>query len=115
MNKVSKKQQRTRRHNRIRARISGTKECPRLCVFRSNRFLYAQLIDDEKGATLAAVDTKKAAGATPLERATAAGETIAEAGKKLGVEKVVFDRGCFLFTGAIKAFAEGARKAGLQF
>jgi len=115
MNKVSKKQKRVRRHNRIRARISGTKECPRLCVFRSNRFLYAQLIDDENGVTLAATDTKKITGATPLERASAAGAAIAEAGKKVGVEKVVFDRGGFLFAGAIKKFADEARNAGLQF
>ena len=115
MSKISKKQQRTRRHNRIRARVSGTKECPRLCVFRSNRFLYAQIIDDENGVTLAATNTKKVTGATPLERASTAGTAIAEAGKKVGVEKVVFDRGGFLFAGAIKEFAEGARKSGLQF
>ncbi len=115
MNKVSKKQQRTQRHNRIRARIIGTKERPRLCVFRSNRFLYGQLIDDENGVTLAAIDTKKITGATPRERAAKAGAAIAEAGKKAGVEKVVFDRGGFLFIGAIKEFADSARSAGLQF
>jgi len=115
MKKLSKQQQRTRRHARIRSQVSGTKECPRLCVFRSNRFLYAQLVDDESNTTLAASDTKKATGGTPRERAAAAGEAMAEAAKKVGVEKVVFDRGGFLFTGAIKEFADGARKAGLKF
>ena len=116
MNKTAtKKDNRARRHNRIRARVSGTKECPRLCVFRSNKYLYAQLVDDEKGTTLSAIDTKKMKGKTLRERATEAGEALAAEAKKNKIEKVVFDRGGFLFTGSIKDFAEGARKGGLKF
>jgi large subunit ribosomal protein L18 len=116
MNTTSaKKQKRARRHNRIRTRVSGTKECPRLCVFRSNRFLYAQLIDDEKEMTLGAIDTKKMKGGTPRERANEAGKEIASIAKKAGIEKVVFDRGGFLFAGTIKEFADAARQGGLIF
>jgi large subunit ribosomal protein L18 len=116
MNKSAVKQQkRTRRHTRIRAKISGTQTCPRLCVFRSNTAVYAQLIDDEKGTTICAIDSRKVTGATPREQAFASGTEIATLAKKLGIEKVVFDRGGFLFTGSIKDLAEGARKGGLQF
>ena len=102
-----------RRHNRIRARVQGTASKPRLAVFRSNRFIYAQLINDETGATLASADSRKAKGGNPTERATEVGKTIAEAAKKAGVEAVVFDRGGFKYQGAVAAVADGARKAGL--
>ncbi len=102
-----------RRHNRIRARVSGTATKPRLAVFRSNRFLYAQLINDETGATLAAADSRTAKGANPTERATAVGKAIAELAKKAGIETAVFDRGGFKYQGAVAAVADGAREAGL--
>ena len=116
MNKTAVKQQnRTRRHNRIRARVVGTSEAPRLAVFRSNKFIYAQLIDDAAGKTLASADSRKVGGANATERATAVGTAIAEAGKKAGIEKVVFDRGGFKYQGAIAALADAARTGGLQF
>lgn len=116
MNKsAEKKEKRTRRHNRIRAKISGSAACPRLCVFRSNRYLYAQLIDDEKGTTLACIDTRKVDGTGVRERARKAGGDIAALAKKAGIERVVFDRGGFLFAGSIKEFADAARNGGLNF
>ena len=111
-NKVKK---RTRRHARIRAKIKGTESRPRLCVFRSNTAIYAQIINDEKGVTIASCDSRKVSGANALERAHAVGGDIASLAKKVGIEKVVFDRGGFLFAGAIKEVAEGARKGGLIF
>lgn len=111
-NKINK---RTRRHARIRAKIKGTEARPRLCVFRSNTAIYAQLVDDEKGITIASSDSRKMEGKNARERAHGVGSTIASIAKKAGVEKVVFDRGGFLFTGVIKEVAEGARKGGLIF
>jgi len=95
--------------------MAGTAECPRLAVYRSNKSIYAQLINDETHTTLAAADSRKAKGATPREKARAVGILIAEAAKKAGVTKVVFDRGGFLYTGAVKELAEGARESGLTF
>ncbi len=116
MSKIATKQKnRNRRHNRIRAKVSGTAECPRLAMFRSNRSLYAQLIDDKKGVTLGAIDTRKIKGDTAILRAKNAGLEFATNSKKNGIEKVVFDRGGFLFAGSIKEFAEGAREGGLIF
>lgn len=116
MNKSAvKKEKRVRRHNRIRAKIVGSATCPRLSVFRSNKYLYGQLIDDENGVTLGAVDTRKITGGNPRENARKAGNEIAGIAKKAGIEKVVFDRGGFLFAGSIKEFADGAREGGLQF
>ena len=116
MNKtVAKQQGRARRHARIRARVKGTAERPRLAVFRSNKFLYAQLINDETGATIAATDTRASKAGSATERATEAGKTIAEAAKKAGIEAVVFDRGGFKYQGAVAALADGAREAGLKF
>lgn len=112
---ISKTEQRTRRHGRVRSKVSGTAACPRLSVFRSNRFLYAQLIDDEKAVTLTALNSKKVEGATARVRAVALGKAIAEQAKKIGIEKVVFDRGGFLYTGSIKDFADAAREGGLKF
>lgn len=116
MNTTSRKlDQRTRRHTRIRARVSGTEERPRLAVFRSNRFIYAQLIDDSKGTTIAAANSRTAKGATARERATAVGKSIAETAKQKGVTKAVFDRGGFQYQGVIAALADGAREGGLSF
>ncbi len=111
----AKTETRARRHNRIRAKVSGTAEKPRLAVFKSNTALYAQLIDDVAGKTIAAVDTRKMTGANLTEKSVAAGKTIAEAAKKAGIEKVVFDRGGFKYQGVIAALAGSARETGLEF
>jgi large subunit ribosomal protein L18 len=112
---AQKTQGRIRRHARIRARVSGTAACPRLAVFRSNRYIYAQLIDDECGVTVAAADSRTVAGASALERAIAAGKVLGEAAKAAGVEQAVFDRGGFRYQGVVAALADGARGAGLAF
>lgn len=106
---------RERRHSRIRARVRGTSERPRLAVFKSNKYVHVQLIDDQSGASLAGLTSKGVAGKTPLERSYEVGKKIAELGKKKGVKKVVFDRGGFNFTGQVKEVARGAREAGLDF
>lgn len=95
-----------RRHKRIRASISGTKECPRLSVFRSNKFIYAQLIDDTSGHTFAEAHSKDA---------KAVGTELAKKAKALKFNKVVFDRGGYLYTGKIKEVADSAREGGLKF
>lgn len=110
-----KKVLRSRRRARIRAGVFGTKERPRLAVFRSNAYIYAQLIDDEAAHTLAAADSKKTTGKTPVEQAHEVGKTLAASAKKAGIEQVVFDRGGFIYAGRVKALAEGAREGGLQF
>ncbi|MBX4198432.1 50S ribosomal protein L18 [Candidatus Parcubacteria bacterium] len=106
---------RDRRHRRIRAKISGTADMPRLCVYKSNRYVTAQIIDDEKGATLIAGSTQNAKGKGMIEKSRSAGKALAEAAVKLKIKKVAFDRGGFIYTGRVKAFAEGAREGGLQF
>lgn len=106
---------RTRRHARIRAKVAGTATCPRLAAFRSNRFIYAQLIDDETGTTLAAADSRSSKAKSAIERAKEVGATIAKVAKEKGIEKAVFDRGGFQYLGAIISLAEGAREAGLKF
>ncbi len=106
---------RTRRHIRIRSRVSGTATKPRLAVFRSNRFVYAQLINDEAGTTIAAADSRKAAGANLVEKGAAVGKSLAAAAKKAGIEAAVFDRGGFKYQGVVAALANGAREGGLQF
>lgn len=113
--KLTKSEQRTRRHNRIRAKISGTSLRPRLAIFKSNSYIYAQLIDDTKGSTLAAVSDMGLKGKTKTERAKIAGEALAKAAKEKGLAAVVFDRGGFIYTGRVRAFAEGAREGGLAF
>jgi large subunit ribosomal protein L18 len=116
MNKAIEKQtKRTRRHTRIRSRVSGTALKPRLAVFRSNRYVYAQIINDETGTTLAAADSREEKGANMTERGAATGKTIAALAKKAGIESVVFDRGGFKYQGIIAALADGAREGGLQF
>ena len=113
MKTTSTSDRRIRRHARIRARVSGTAERPRLAVFRSNRAVYAQLIDDVAGTTLAAADSRAVAGATLRDRATATGAALAERAKERGVTRVVFDRGGFRYQGVVAAVADGARGGGL--
>jgi large subunit ribosomal protein L18 len=107
--------QRTRRHARIRTRVSGTEVRPRLAVFRSNRFIYAQLINDESGKTLASADSRSAKGARGEDRAKEVGSLIAAKAKEKGITQVIFDRGGFQYQGMIAALADGAREAGLSF
>lgn len=114
-NSQHKTTQRLRRRMRIRAKISGTTERPRLSVFKSNKFVYAQLIDDTAGKTVAAVSTQKFEKEAPLAAAKRVGQEIAALATKKGVKTVVFDRGGYIYTGKIKAVAEGAREAGLSF
>ena len=108
-------EQRTRRHSRIRAKISGTSEIPRLSVFKSNRYISAQLIDDEKGVTLAASHSKEMKGKTLMVKSVAVGKDIATKAAAKKIKKVVFDRGGFFYTGCVKALADGAREGGLKF
>lgn len=112
---ISKTTQRIRRKLRIRAKISGTETRPRLAVFKSNQHVSAQLIDDSKGITLAAAHSKTLKGKTLSEKAFAIGKDIAAKAKAKKIETVVFDRGGFMYTGNIKAVAEGAREGGLVF
>ncbi|MFL5866853.1 MAG: 50S ribosomal protein L18 [Thermoleophilaceae bacterium] len=108
---------RLRRRHRVRAKVRGTAERPRLSVFRSNRGIQAQLIDDVKGHTVAAVTwtEDELKSMKRMEQAKRAGELIAERGKQAGVEAVVFDRGGYRYHGKVRALAEGAREAGLRF
>jgi large subunit ribosomal protein L18 len=117
MTVVTKGQQRLRRRRRVRARISGTAERPRLSVFRSNRGVFAQLIDDTKGHTLAAVNwiEPELRKLTASDQAKRAGELLAERAKAAGVETCVFDRGGYQYHGRVKALADGAREGGLAF
>lgn len=103
------------RKRRDRGKISGTAECPRLSVFRSNRYAYAQLIDDERGHTLAAVSTKEVSVKKPkVAQAYALGELLAEKAKKSGIKKAVFNKSFYKYHGRVKAVAEGARKNNLK-
>lgn len=111
---IQKTAQRTARHKRIRARVKGTAERPRLVVYRSNTRIYAQLINDETGHTLAAVDSKNEKG-TMSERAKAVGAAIAKKATSTGVTTVVFDRGGYKYQGSVAALADAAREAGLTF
>jgi len=110
----SKKNSRKRVRYAIRRKISGTAERPRLAVFRSNKEIYAQIIDDVAGSTLASASSNQAKG-TKTEQAEVVGKLIADNAKKVGVDAVVFDRGGFLYHGRIKALADSAREAGLKF
>jgi large subunit ribosomal protein L18 len=106
---------RIRRHAAIRSRVSGTAEMPRLAVFRSNKFMYAQLIDDVAGNTLVSASDIKGGTGTKTERALAIGKSIAEQAQKKGITRIVFDRGGFKYIGRVAAVAEGARASGLTF
>ena len=115
---VNKNAMRKHRHVRVRGKISGTPECPRLNVFRSNANIYAQLIDDVNGVTLASANTleKEFEGATGnAEAAKKVGLVLAERAKAKGIEKVVFDRSGYIYHGRVAALAEGAREGGLKF
>ena len=110
--------QRMKRHKRVRAKISGTPEMPRLNVFRSEANIYAQIIDDTKGVTLvsaSSLDKEIAGYGGNVAAAEAVGKLIAERAKAKGIENVVFDRGGYLYTGRVKALADAARAAGLKF
>jgi len=121
VNKESRNSIREHKHMRMRNRIEGTAQKPRLCVFRSNSHIYAQLIDDAAGRTLAAASTseKEARGelkeTDTVEAASFVGKLVAKRAMEKGISEVVFDRGGFLYAGMVKALAEAAREAGLQF
>jgi len=115
MDTKEKTLRRTRRKNRVRAKVSGTAKRPRLAIFRSNTQIAAQLIDDESQKTLCSVTTAKQKGKTKRERSVEAGAAIAAVAKDKKVSTVVFDRGGYLYAGNIKAFADAAREAGLKF
>jgi large subunit ribosomal protein L18 len=117
MTVLTKRQRRLRRRRRVRARVTGTTQRPRLCVYRSNRGIFAQLIDDAKGHTVAAVNwiEPELRKLTASEQAKRAGELLAERAKAAGVETCVFDRGGYQYHGRVKALAEGAREGGLVF
>ena len=116
--RIDKNAMRLKRHVRVRGKISGTPECPRLNVFRSNANIYAQIIDDVNGVTLVAANTleKDFEGACGnCEAAKKVGAVLAERAKAKGIEQVVFDRGGYIFHGRVAALAEGAREGGLKF
>jgi len=115
--KESKNVSRVRRHARVRAKISGTAEAPRLCVYRSNKNIEAQLIDDVKGVTLVSSSSMslKLANGSNIEAAKLVGKDIAEKAVAKGLKKVVFDRSGYIYHGRVKALAEAAREAGLEF
>ncbi len=116
--KVDTNAQRMKRHRRVRAKISGTPETPRLDVFRSNTNIYAQIIDDVNQVTLAAASSNEKdfeGSGSNIEGATKVGKLIAERAKAKGIESIVFDRGGYVYHGRVKALAEGAREGGLDF
>ena len=118
INKVSRNDARKVRHERVTNRIFGTTDCPRLCVFRSNTNIYAQIIDDEKGATLvsaSSLDKELKLKNNNVEAAAKVGEALAKKAKKAGIKNVVFDRGGYMYHGRIKALADAARENGLEF
>ena len=123
INKPCRADARKKRHYRLRRNLSGTAIRPRLTVFKSNKYIYAQLVDDVKGCTIASASTKdeasvKAAKLTSTSNIDAAkfvGASVAEKAKKLGIEEVVFDRGGYIYHGKVAAIADAAREAGLKF
>ena len=112
---MTKRESRDRRHNRVRAKVNGSEIRPRLSIYKSNTRLTAQIINDDKGVTLAAVSSADEKGKTPRERAEQAAATLAKRATEKGIKAVVFDRGGFQYVGTIKAFADAARAAGLEF
>ncbi|MEP6477676.1 MAG: 50S ribosomal protein L18 [Actinomycetota bacterium] len=114
MNAQTKRAARVRRHARVRKKIAGSAERPRLAVYRSNRHIYAQLIDDTKAVTLAHASDVEVKGEGPIELAKKVGALLAGRAKDAGVERAVFDRGGRRFHGRVAALAEGAREGGLQ-
>ncbi|TMK85479.1 MAG: 50S ribosomal protein L18 [Actinobacteria bacterium] len=114
MRPEAKRQARIRRHRRIRRKVSGTPTRPRLAVYRSNRHIYAQLVDDQAARTLAAVSDLGVEDGDKTAKAKKVGQAIAESARSLGVDRVVFDRSGRLYHGRVKAVAEAAREAGLS-
>lgn len=110
-----KTKNRLRRRIRIRAKLHGTSEKPRLSVFKSNKYIWAQIVDDEKGLTIAGASTKGLKGSSSVEKAKEMGRILAKKAIDNKIKKVVFDRGGYVYTGKIKAVAEGARESGLIF
>lgn len=119
--KRDRNEERLIRHARVRRKISGTSECPRLCVYRSNVAIYAQIIDDTKGVTLVSASSldkeleSALKGKAKTEQAKLVGEAIAKKALKSKIKSVVFDRGGYIYTGRVQALADGARSAGLEF
>lgn len=119
---IEKRERRARAHRRVRQRVRGTAERPRLSIYKSLRYVYAQVIDDERGVTIAQASSQEAALVAGLEAGTGGrdaakrvGEAIAERAREKGVAKVVFDRGGYIYHGKVRAVAEGARDKGLEF
>ncbi len=121
ISKINKNEDRKKRHARVRLKVNGTTECPRLCVYRSLSNIYAQIIDDTKGNTLVACSTvekevmKAIEGKDKKGAAKIVGEQLAKKALAKGIENVVFDRGGYLYIGRVAALADGAREAGLKF
>jgi large subunit ribosomal protein L18 len=117
MAKIKKQLRRQRVKRGIRGKVSGTADRPRLTIFRSNKHIYAQLIDDRQGFTLAAASSldENVNGANPVEIGTAVGARLAELAKEKGIDRAVFDRNGYRYHGRVQALAEGARKGGLRF
>lgn len=118
MNKKSKKEQREKRHRKVRAKIHGTKDRPRLCIFKSNKHIYVQIINDDKGFTLvftSDLEVKDSKKDKKIDLAQKVGKLIANKAKDKKITKVVFDRGGFKYHGRVKTLADEARKQGLQF
>ena len=115
--RITIQQRRARRHRRVRGRVQGSAARPRLAVFRSSKGIYAQVIDDDAGVTLAAASTLQLGGAsgTKSDKAAEVGKLVAQRAREAGVAKVVFDRGGYLYHGRVKALADGAREGGLEF
>ena len=116
MTTLSRGALRRKRHERIRLRVAGSPERPRLSVFRSAKYIYAQIIDDTSGRTLAAASSRESGlgGATPVDTAKAVGRAVAERAKAAGVSTVVLDRGGYQYHGRVRSLAEGAREGGLN-
>ena len=112
---LSKTQLRAKRHNRLRHKITGTAARPRLAVFRSNKFVYAQLINDETGTTIASTDSRIVKTGTAVEKAKEVGATIAKKATEAKITEVVFDRGGFQYAGIVATLADAAREGGLKF
>ncbi len=117
MSTATREAKRLKRRRRVRAKVRGTSARPRISIFRSNRGVFAQLVDDDAGRTLASVNWTETElrGLSPLEQAQRAGALLAERARAAGVERAVFDRGGYLYHGRVKALADGAREGGLQF
>lgn len=118
VSKVNRQIERERRHKRVRNKISGTETCPRLCVFRSLKNIYAQVIDDTKGITLVSastLDEEVKVKASNVEAAKEVGALVAKRAIEKGIETVVFDRGGYIYHGKVKELADAAREAGLKF